>query len=337
MYQSEVNVLYGSITFHCKTVVALKMERNAVKMMASMPHYDSVLIILALVLLVAAPVAAENAAGLSWTISHSWRPNQDFVRRGTLSWNPEKNDAGDSVKESSSVFQIYNDDKSANLTANDVKDMLDYGWYHVKIQGDSFDETHDNFVFQTVPACNLRRANFKDQFDITLPRSSLGDRQDPITSFAYTPLVSPLAPKSCDYETNDDEKVKTFSSKVTVQLDTPAMTLKNILSQSKPPPGLALMKQPQQQGGGGEQNSDGSGGDNYDDSNPPPNPVPSPFSFLQKYWYIILPMLILQFIQSPAEEKKEGSEPQEGNEDQSSNNATSTPVKTRRGKHNKNN
>jgi len=316
------------------------MNRTSVKMMAPLGQYDNVLTILALVLLIAVPVAAEDAVGLSWTIYHSWRPNQDFVRRGTLSWYPEKKDIGNTSsiqKKSSSVFQIINDDQSANLTANDIKDMLDYGWYHVKIQGDSFDDTNANFVFQTVPACNLRRANFKDQFDITLPRSSLGDRQDPITSFAYTPLVSPLAPKSCDYETNDDEKVKTFSSKVNVQLDTPAMTLKNILSQSKPPPGLALMKQPQQQGGGGEKGSDGSGGENYDDSNPPPNPVPSPFSFLQKYWYIILPMLILQFFQSPAEEKKEGSEQQEGNEDQSSNNATTTPVKTRRGKHNKNN
>merc|ERR1712238_276254 len=224
-------------------------------MMSPLPNYDSVLPILALVLLIAVPVAAEDAVGLSWTIYHSWRPNQDFVRRGTLSWYPEKKDIGNTSsiqKKSSSVFQIINDDQSANLTANDIKDMLDYGWYHVKIQGDTWDDTNANFVFQTVPACNLRRANFKDQFDITLPRSSLGDRQDPITSFAYTPLVSPLAPKSCDYETNDDEKVKTFSSKVNVQLDTPAMTLKNILSQSKPPPGLALMKQPQQQGGGGE-------------------------------------------------------------------------------------
>jgi len=316
------------------------MERNVIKMVASLRHYNSILSILALVLVLAVSVAAEDAAGLSWTIYHSWRPNQDFVRRGSLSWNPEKNDIGDSIKKkSSSAFEINNDDQSANLTANNIKEMLDYGWYHVKIESDSFDDTNTNFVFQTVPACNLRRANFKDQFDITLPRSSLGNRQDPITSFAYTPLVSPLAPKSCDYETNDDDKVKSFSSKVNVFLDTPAMTLKSILSQSKPPPGLALMKQPQQPGGVGEQGSDGSGGDNDDDSNPP-NPVPSPFSFLQKYWYIILPMLILQFIQSPSEEKKQGSGPQEGDEDQSSNNATNTPVKTaRRGKrsNNKNN
>jgi hypothetical protein len=299
---------------------------------------------LALVMLVAVAVpaaaaAAEDVASLSWSIFHSWKPDQKFVRRGTLTWNPENNDPD--KKSSSSVFEIINDDASANLTAKDIKDMLDYGWYHVKIQGD----TNDNFVFQTVPACNLQRANFKDQFDITLPRSSLGDRQDPITSFAYTPLVSPLAPKSCDNEyetTNDDDKnkVKTFSSRVNVQLDTAAMALKNVLSQSKPPPGLAFMKQPQQPGEQGS-SSNGSGGDEEQDPNAPPNPVPSPFAFLQKYWYIILPMIILQFITGPAEEQKpQGSGGNEGS-DTSTNNAISTGDgnKTRRGKrsNNKNN
>ena len=280
---------------------------------------------LALVLLVVVAVpgaAAEDAAGLSWSIFHSWKPDQSFVRRGTLSWNPENNDPD--KKSSSSVFEIINDDASANLTAKDIKDMLDYGWYHVKIQGD----TNDNFVFQTVPACNLQRANFKDQFDITLPRSSLGDQQDPITSFAYTPLVSPLAPKSCDnkYETNDDDnnKIKTFSSRVNVQLDTAAMALKNVLSQSKPPPGLAFMKQAQQPGEQGSSSNGGGGGDEEQDPDAPPNAVPSPFAFLQKYWYIILPMIILQFITGPAEEQKsQGPGGNEGGE-QSTNNAIST-------------
>ncbi|OEU22209.1 hypothetical protein FRACYDRAFT_267187 [Fragilariopsis cylindrus CCMP1102] len=280
---------------------------------------------LALVLLVAVAVpgaAAEDAAGLSWSIFHSWKPDQSYVRRGTLSWNPENDDPD--KKSSSTVFEIINDDASTNLTAKDIKDMLDYGWYHVKIQGD----TNDNFVFQTVPACNLQRANFKDQFDITLPRSSLGDQQDPITSFAYTPLVSPLAPKSCDnkYETNDDDnnKIKTFSSRVNVQLDTAAMALKNVLSQSKPPPGLAFMKQPQQPGEQGSSSNGGGGGDEEQDPNAPPNAVPSPFAFLQKYWYIILPMIILQFITGPAEEpKSQGPDGNEGGE-QSTNNAIST-------------
>lgn len=275
-------------------------------------HTYTVMFVLAFFLFV---VAAEDAAGLSWRIYHSWNLEQQFVRRGRLTWRPENSDAEgadvNSNKNPSFVFEVINDDQSANLTAKDIRDMLEYGWYHVKIEGDSFDgnNMNDNFVFQTVPACNLRRANFKDQFDITLPRSSIGDRQDPMTSFAYTPLVSPLAPKFCNDYDDDETETKSFSSKVSVQLDQPAPQLKTILSQSKPPPGLTFMKQPQQLGGNREQGGEGSGSENYDGTDAPPNPIPSPFSFLQKYWYIILPMVILQLIQAPAPEEQQQQGP----------------------------
>lgn len=297
-------------------------------------------------------VAAKDADGLSWTIYHSWKPNQEFVRRGSLTWGSEtSSDAeaeGANDNDDKKEFQIINDDPSANLTAKDIRDMLEYGWYHVKIQGDSSSSSKNNFVFQTVPACNLRRANFKDQFDITLPRSSLGDRQDPMTSFAYTPLVSPLAPKSCDYDDDDngddaaDKTTKSFSSRVSVQLDTPAMALKNILPQSKPPPGVAFVKQPQQPGAGASGQKVGDDGENYDDPDAPPNPIPSPFSFLQKYWYIILPMVILQFIQSPEEPPPQQGQDQEGEQQQGDNGGgtiappAGSPQKARRGKTSKN-
>lgn len=256
---------------------------------------NGTLIFLLLVILATVPV--ENTALLTWKLFHSWNSKQEFTLRGNLIWSNEKNE-----------FQIINDDTSDSMDIKDIRDMLEYGWYHVKIKGDNTKEdnnngnNNNNFVQQTVPACNLLRANFKDQFDITFPRSTLGDRQDSITSFAYTPLINTLAPKSCDYETNDDDKIKNFNfnSRVNVQLDTPAMVLKNVLSLSKPPPGLAFIKQPQQSG---EHGSIGSG--DVEDPNAPPNPVPSPFSFLQKYWYIILPMIILQFIQAPQEEPQQ--------------------------------
>eukprot|EP00536_Pseudo-nitzschia_multiseries_P006106 jgi/Psemu1/239115/estExt_Genewise1.C_1260016 len=251
------------------------------------------------------PVAAANDAGLSWTIYHSWNPNQQFVRRGNLVWGPKQSSSedgkdgengGDETKE----FRIVNDDTSANLTGKDIRAMLEYGWYHVKIQSE---DDAGSFVFQTVPACNLRRANFKDQFDITLPRSSAGDRQDPMTSFAYTPLVSPLARKDCeDYNDgdNNEDTVRLFSSRVSVQLDTPAMTIKTILPQSKPPPGIAFVKQSQTPGQQRGSTSGADDGDNYEDPDAPPTP-PSPLGFFSKYWYIILPMIILQVLQAPEE------------------------------------
>ena len=240
------------------------------------------------------PTAASKDGGLSWTIYHSWNQNQDFVRRGQLVWGPSEEDE-------KFEFQIVNDDDASTFQPKDVREMLDYGWYHVKIQG-----SEGSFVFQTVPACNLRRANFKDQFEITFPRSSLGNKQDVLTSFAYTPLVSPLAPKTCDEYLEDDSE-KSFSSRVSVQMDTPAMTLKAVLPQSKPPPGIKFVQQPNQSG------STGSAGGSDEDGNPIPNATPTPFGFLSKYWYIILPMMLMQLITAPAEEEgKQGQQGEQG-------------------------
>jgi len=300
------------------------------------------------------PTAAAEDSGLSWTIYHSWNPNQDFVRRGSLAWGPTKsngngNGNGDEATSDNSngngngnekEFRIINDGDSANLKGTDIREMLEYGWYHVKIQS----QTDENrFVFQTVPACNLRRANFKDQFEITLPRSTAGDQQDPLTSFAYTPLVSPLAPADCaDYNDDDidnDEEAsttKSFSSRVSVQLDTPAMILKAILSQPKPPPGIAFVKQPQQQGqsrGGGTAGN----GDNYEDPEAPPTP-PGVMGFFSKYWYIILPVMILQVLQAP-EDPPPGQQQQQGQQQQGGTiapQASGSAAKARRGKTSRN-
>lgn len=277
----------------------------------------------ALAFLSAIPLNQVSASdsSLSWTVYHSWTPNQEFVRRGSLVWGTQTDseDTSDQKKE----FQIINDDASASLTPKDIREMLDYGWYHVKIQGDN-SNGDESFVLQTVPACNIRRANFKDQFEITLPRSSLGEKQDRITSFAYTPLVSPLAPKTCD-DYDDSGDSKDFSSRVSVLLDTPAMTLKNVLPTSKPPPGIAFVKRPKQPGQGG-----GNGEDEGDDS--PPG-FPGPFAFLSKYWYIILPMMILQLITVPEEPAEQGQQQDQQGANQGGGGTVAPPAqKARRGK-----
>lgn len=281
-------------------------------------------------------VAASDSS-LSWSIYHSWNAGQEFVRRGSLVWEAKSD--SDGANSEKKEFEIINDGESASLTPKDIREMLEYGWYHVKIQGDN-SNGDDDFVFQTVPACNLRRANFKDQFEITLPRSSLGERQDRMTSFAYTPLVSPLAPKTCgDYDDNDESgdgvgNPKSFSSRVSVLLDTPAMTIKNVLPTSKAPPGISFIKQPKQPG-----QKDGGNGEDYGAGDSPPT-APGPFGFLSKYWYIILPMMILQLITVPEEPPEQEQQGQQGGNQSSGGTvappATATTQKARRGKTKKN-
>jgi len=266
-------------------IIKEKEERDIIETMTT--FLTVLAVVLSAVAVLPVVAASTDTSGLSWTIYHSWNQNQEFVKRGSLVWDK-------SEESEKNEFQIVNDQE---LQAKDVSDMLDYGWYHVKIQG-----SDGSFVFQTVPSCNLRRANFKDSFEITLPRSSLGNKQDPLLSFSYTPLVSPLAPKTCEeYDALDD--AKSFSSRVSAQMDTPAMTLKTVLSEKKPPPGIKFAKTPS----GGTTASQGE----EDEGNPTPEAAPSPFGFLQKYWYIIVPMLIMQMISVPEEEGKPQEEGQQ--------------------------
>jgi hypothetical protein len=273
---------------------------------------------------------ADNPV-VSWTIYHSWNPQQDFVRRGSLIWSGGSGEdqqtastttatsVGSGNMDVDNILTVVND---VTLTGQAIREMLDYGWYHVRIVPDNISDS-DDVVMGTVPACTLRRANFKDQFDITLPRSSVGGRQDPITSLSYMPLVSPLAPKTCeDYPTLEADLTRTFTSKATAQLDTPAMTIKNILPQSKPPPGVAFSKKAQQQaasrkrasatagdvaGATGDSSPDDDGGEGMD----APEPVAGVWGFLQRYWYILLPITIMQ-IMSPQPEPPQPSAGPEG-------------------------
>ena len=148
-----------------------------------------------------------HASTPSWTIYHSWNGDQDFSRRGVLEWSEEDE-----------TLTVKNDE--GVLTRDNVKAMMDYGWYHVKIDNGG----SDDFVLATVPACNLRRANFKDEFQITFPRKS----ESLITSLAYTPLISPLAPKTCNDLQVMDSSPK-FTSKLALTLDTPGMVRNVIL------------------------------------------------------------------------------------------------------------
>ena len=293
--------------------------------------------------LVVAGAGTTTPAPLSWTVYHSWDSDQTFQRRGILTWtgldsSAETDPTEDAPSTTSTIkkddptmkagFRFVNDD-DATLTQKDVQDMLSYGWYHIKIQGSGSDGS--DYTMATVPACNLRRANFKDQFDVTIPRTSSisgSANDDRITSFAYSTLVSPLAPKTCDvYDTTatgeeDGEattKTFSFSSKLSVLLDTPAMSIRPVLpSQSKPPPGLKFInKKNKNANQGGSKTSTGEGGtagDEEDDEEnlSQPEPPTGIMGFLQKYWYLLLPMLIMNIMTAPPADEGQEMPPQQG-------------------------
>lgn len=246
------------------------------------------------VTLVAPVVLAEQ--GPEWTIYHSWDGGNQFTRRGTLEWKGQ--DDG---------FVVNNDAES--LTKEQVASMLDFGWYHVKI-----DTTDGDYVLATVPACNLRRANFKDEFSITLPRVAANDLQ--ITSVAYAPLISPLAPSSCEEYSSEQLVPETIAltSKVQATLDTPGMTLRTVLPKLKPPPGYSWLSHPNSRKGSASTSTSGGapggtgggpageGGEEETDNRP----------FFIKYWYVVVPLALANFLPAGGEPAPTGDAGEQG-------------------------
>jgi hypothetical protein len=155
---------------------------------------------------------------------------------------------------------------------------------------------------ETFPA--LLRPNNSDELVLTF------GQHGHVLSMAYTPLVSPLAPRTCDDlppPPADDKKA--FSTKVDYETAAPGMVLRTLLPSYQPPPGLKFIA-------GQKATTPKTGLPNLPGTTPPP---PDGFGtgekpetaapeglmgYVQKYWYLWLPLLIMNSIstQAPAEE-----------------------------------
>jgi hypothetical protein len=226
-------------------------------------------------------VATAETSTKSWTLYHSLN-GQDFSRRGVVEWSIDNH--GQDLD-----YKVIND--ADTISTESVQAMLEYGWYQVKLQAS--DNQHD-FVLATVPACNLLRGNLRDEFHLTMSR--VNDNR--ILSLSYQPLISPLAPKTCD-DISIPSTLK-FESKLELALDTPSMTLKSVLPTSKPPPGLAFQAT--------NRNSKGSAGGAPGPGGVPvmpaeQEPITGPTSFIKRYWYVLLPLFLANFMGSGSPEE----------------------------------
>ena len=150
------------------------------------------------------------------------------------------------------------------------------------------------FVFYFAMFCS-------DEFILTL-----GSRSAQILSLAYMPLVSPLAPATCaayDQAALPPTKKLSFESRVSTETAVPGMTLRTVLPDYKPPKGLNVLK-----GSSTSSNQQGLGDDGDKTDTPPP--PKGPFEFVKRYWYILLPLVLANFVTSEppaAEQQQEGA------------------------------
>ena len=123
-----------------------------------------VVLLLALVAVTAAEAETDSNKTLqkSWTLFHSFGDAvTDFTKRGTIRLSVDENAAGIAKDPSAAVtMEIEND---VEFSPADVEKLLEHGWYQLKIVPDDKDSKSSSVpaVRTSVPACQLRRANFR--------------------------------------------------------------------------------------------------------------------------------------------------------------------------------
>jgi len=241
----------------------------------------SLIITLILFFATIAVIAADSSAtSKSWTLHHSFDSGQTFTERGTLTlgFNTDKVD-------SSLEMKLENNKDCIDIGSTNLQSEL----YQLKITSN----TADAEIVTSVPACQIRRANYRDELIVTLNGNA-----EPV-SLDYHPLVSPLAPSceellSLSSTSSEGSNTEFTTTEVKYETATIGMMIPNLLPETKPPIGLKFF--PNSKLGGGK---DGAGIPGDDTQK----------SFLVRYWYIILPLVLMSVLggENPSQQQEAGA------------------------------
>lgn len=235
----------------------------------------------------------------SWTIYHRIlapgnsvaNKSSDWTVRGTaeLTVDPEA--------EKSVTLAIANGENSLTEAFAQELTSAGNGWYQVKLK----DSSSATEIFTSVLACQVRRANFRDEVVLQLQQGSAT-----ALSVAYIPLVSPLAPETCEEYTSLPAGDLKFESRISWETAVPGMAVGKPppkdpvvpLPIIKPPPGLTWIP-------GAVPRKPNAGGVFVDPENPAAEA--GLFGFMKRYWYIVVPLILMNVLSAGGE-----SSPAEG-------------------------
>ena len=161
-------------------------------------------------------------------------------------------------------------------------DLLGIKWYKIKASEDDGGKS----VMTSVPFCLMRRANFREEISLML-----GTYDGELISVSLTPLISPLAPKSCDELPLVSPKP--FMTKVKYDSAIPGMKIPMVLPEQNLPPGYIPLRTPGSKNPLLDAEKVGSKQE----------------GFFSKYWYIIVPLMIFSLFggQEPPADQPSGS------------------------------
>lgn len=231
----------------------------------------------------------------TFQIYHALKPNT-FTPRGTIEISSD---------EEGSIVSTFQSDESISLD-DEVLEGLDAivsnnGFYRIKLE----DKDSGAAVIASVPACDVRRANLREQIGLTLGNTGS------IISLSYKPLVSPLAAQCHELnsfmESKQDKEYK-FKTTVNYSIATPGIAIPTVLPNSNPPMGYDWIKRSKKNVGGSTENlGEGESSSSEPGFDPGQDSAEQP-SFLRRYWYVILPITIMTFMgtEEPAKEEQQG-------------------------------
>jgi hypothetical protein len=261
-------------------------------------------------LLIYASVSADGSGNKSksWTLYHrifspgsnSASPHTEWTVRGSVEL------VLDPSAEESATLKVTN--AADSLPEPFAKELgsTQTAWYQLKLvhEANGSKGSTDNVeLLASVLACNVRRANFRDEFVLQLQQGTAH-----ALSMTYMPLVSPLAPATCAEYTSLPAEYK-FESKASFDTAIPGMVVgkpppkepivpttaktagAKVPPQNMPPPGLKWIP------GASSRKKGGAGGGGFV---PPENQQePGVYGFFKRYWYYIVPLMLIQMLSSP--------------------------------------
>ena len=234
------------------------------------------------------PGGAE-AKTKSWTLYHRLMTpgsseNENWDVRGTIELVVDG--AEEAVMTLDNTENALTTDLAQSLTSSS-----EASFYQLRLVENDTEAKHAPELLTSVPACHVRRANFRDEFALQLHPGTAR-----ALSVSYMPLISPLAPPTCDAYQGLPERLA-FESKVTWETAVPGMVVgKPVVAdptkpqaQIKPPPGLQWIPGAQRTSPQGTTFAD-----------PKPQQEAGLFGFLKRYWYIVLPLMIINLMGAAA-------------------------------------
>lgn len=260
-------------------------------------------------------LAASSEVGKSYHIYHKLGNEPTMTSRGTIKIAP-------TTDAEVGLVATFHPDDSAQLDTVSFDAMVNSGaLYTVVVLEEGGEKTpsvssyppskNTHHVSASVPGCSIRRSNLREEIGLSIgPTGKL-------LGVSYRPVISPLAPKTCQQIMPLSEKPETIFGrkgegegdigsmpfKTTVYFDShkPMMAIPTVLPQTRPPPGLKWYRRNSKNNPSPPLGGEGGGIPGVDDE--PPGSFKS--TWLYKYWYILVPMAIVSLFGGGGVEEEE--------------------------------